>query len=83
MSKPATAPSLRSESKTKPVKPTKRIRAEQVGFNRWRLVEETFGAPISTKVLNESVTRVGAEDRVRLYLETQLGFNRFGDSGLE
>lgn len=82
MSKPATAP--KAEVKKTKRTPLKRIRAEQVGFNKWRLVEETYDCePTSVKVLNEGVTRVSAGDRVRIYLEQQLGLNRFGDSGLE
>ena len=81
MTKPATAP---APKQTKPASPpVKRVRAEQIGFNKWRLVEETFtGPPSSVKVLNEGCTRVSAEDRVRIFLEEQLGLNRFGDSGL-
>ena len=82
MTKPATAPIPKPTKPNSP--PVKRIRAEQVGFNRWRLVEETYeGLPTSVKVLQASCTRVSAEDRVRLYLEEQLGLNRFADSGLE
>jgi len=82
MTKPATAPTPKQAKSTAP--PVKRIRAEQIGFNRWRLVEETYACPpTSTKVLQASCTRVSAEDRVRIYLEEQLGLNRFGDSGLD
>lgn len=74
---PATA---KPETKSPPVK---RIRAQQVGFNKWKLVEETWESkPTSVKVLHEGCPRVSAEDRVRLYLEEALGLNRFGDSGL-
>jgi hypothetical protein len=85
MTKPATAPTPKTAQPTKPTAPpARRIRAEQVGFNKWRLVEETYACPpTSTKVLVSSCTRVSAEDRVRIFLETALGLNRFGDSGLE
>ena len=84
MSKPATAPAPKSTQPAKPTAPpAKRIRAEQVGFNKWRLVEETYACPpTSVKVLHEGCPRVSAEDRVRIYLEEALGLNRFGDSGL-
>lgn len=79
---PATAKPRESKSEEK-APPAKRIRALQVGFNKWKLIEETWESkPTSVKVLHEGTTRVSAEDRVRLYLEEQLGLNRFGDSGL-
>lgn len=79
---PATAKPRESKSEEK-TPPVKRIRALQVGFNKWKLVEETWESkPTSVKTLHEGCSRVSAEDRVRMYLETALGLNRFGDSGL-
>lgn len=79
---PATAKQRESKPEEK-VPPVKRIRALQVGFNKWKLIEETWESkPTSVRTLHEGTTRVSAEDRVRLYLEESLGLNRFGDSGL-
>lgn len=87
MPKPATAtektPAI-VPAKSKPTAPpAKRIRAIQVASGVYRVVEEVYDCPpTSVKVLKENSSRIGAEDRVRLYLEDALGFNRFGDSGL-
>lgn len=63
--------------------PARRVVAERIGNNEYRVVEETYDCePTSRRVLQPNVARVPAEDEVRLYLETQLGPNRFGDSGL-
>lgn len=88
MSKPATAPEkipakLPEVPKYRPGIPAKRIRAIQVASGSYTVIEETYDCPpTSVKVLKEKSSRIGAEDRVRLYLEDALGFNRFGDSGL-
>lgn len=63
--------------------PAKRVVVERIGNNEYRVVEETYDCPpTSTRVLQSNVARVPAEDEVRLWLETHLGTNRFGDSGL-
>lgn len=81
MPKPATA---RPAPKKYEAPPAKRIRAIQVASNNYTLIEETFeGPPTSVRVLKDGCPRVSAEDRVRLYLEEQLGLNRFGESGLD
>ena len=83
MSKPATANTKTPEAPKYDGPPAKRIRAIQVASGNYTVIEETFtGPPTSVKVLKERSSRIGAEDRVRLYLEEALGFNRFGDSGL-
>ncbi len=85
MPKPATARA--PEAKPTPKydgPPTRRIRAIQVASNDYTLIEETFaGPPVSVKILKEHSARVPAEERVRLFNETWLGFNRFGESGLD
>ena len=73
--KPAPAP------RTHP--PARRVIAERLGNNSYRIVEETYDvAPTSRRVLQPDVARVPAEDEVRLWLENYLGHNRFADSGL-
>lgn len=63
--------------------PARRVIVERTGNNEYRVVEETYDcAPTSRKVLQPKSFRVPAEDEVRLWLETYLGPNRFGDSGL-
>jgi len=63
--------------------PATRVVAERLGNNEYRVVEHTYDCePTSVRVLQEKVPRVPAEDEVRLWLETHLGPNRFGDSGL-
>lgn len=81
MSKPSTAP-----PKSVPEydgHPSRRIRAIRRGNNVYDVVEEIFaGPPTKTTVIKAGTARIDAEYRVRLYLEEQLGANRFGDSGL-
>jgi hypothetical protein len=63
--------------------PAKRVVAERLGNNEYRIIEETYDVPpTAVRVLQLCVTRVPAEDEVRLWLENHIGANRFGDSGL-
>jgi hypothetical protein len=63
--------------------PAKRVIVERFGNNQYRVVEEEYDCPpTSRRVLQPDVTRVPAEDEVRLWLVNHLGHNRFGDSGL-
>lgn len=63
--------------------PARRVVVERFGHNQYRVVELTYaGPPVMRKVLQANVSRVPAEDEVRIWLETFLGDNRFGDSGL-
>jgi len=60
-----------------------RVAVERSNANEYRVVELTYDSPpVSRRVLQESVSRVPAEDEVRLWQETHLGLDRFGDSGL-
>ena len=80
MSKPSTAP---PKPPAYDGHPSRRIRAIRRGNNLYDVVEELFaGPPTKTTMLKEGTPRIDAEYRVRLYLEEQLGANRFGDSGL-
>ena len=83
MSKPTTAPLPLKQPPAYAGPPAKRVRAIQRGSNDYVIIEETFaGPPVSVVVLKDGCPRISAEDRVRLYLETAMGINRFGDSGL-
>lgn len=79
MPKPTTA---RPEAKyTAP--PAKRIRAERLGNNEYRLIEEVWETPpTSTKVLHPKCSGIGAQERVRLWMHEHVGGNFFADSGL-
>jgi hypothetical protein len=71
------------ETKLASKKVTKTIRAKQKGLNKWDVFEEIyFGEPDERRVILESSPTFAAEDAVRVYLETALGPNRLGDSGM-
>jgi hypothetical protein len=79
MPKPTTA---RTEPKYA-APPAKRIRAERIANNEYRLVEEVWETPpTSTKVLMEKCSGIGAQERVRLWMHEHVGANFYGDSGL-
>lgn len=63
--------------------PATRVIAERIGDNQYRVSRETYDcAPTRVEVIQACVSRVPAEDEVRIQLEEFLGLNRFGDSGL-
>lgn len=63
--------------------PARRVRVERSANNSYVVVEDTYeGAPKRSKVLARGVTRNEAEYEVRFWLESFLGDNRFGESGL-
>lgn len=81
MSKPSTAPTPKSVPYDG--HPARRVRAIRRANNVYDIVEEIFsGPPTKTTVIKAGTPRIDAEYRVRLYLEEQLGANRFGDSSL-
>ncbi len=83
MPKPATAQIPLKQPPAYDGPPVKRVRAIQRGSNDYVIIEETFtGPPASVVVLKDGCPRISAEDRVRLWLENDMGLNRFGSSGL-
>jgi hypothetical protein len=85
------APKLYDAPKPAPTKqaiesqprPVKSVRAIQMAHDKYTVVEDTYESPPSTtKTLLSGVSRIVAEDEVRLWNENMLGFQRFGQSGL-
>lgn len=63
--------------------PAKRVVAQRMGNNEYRIIEEEYDCPpTSVRVLQPKTERVPAEDEVRIWNETHLGVDRFGSSGL-
>ena len=77
---PAPAPKAPAKRTTPPARA---VRAVQLASGVYTVVEEVYDCPpTSTRVLAKKVGRVPAEDEVRIWYESLLGQNRFGDSGL-
>lgn len=80
---PKEAPTKKPAAAAPAIFAVKNVRALQLTHDKYVVVEDTYACPpTATKTLLSGVSRIVAEDEVRLWNENTLGFQRFGQSGL-